>query len=204
MAEAKEDLIKKTNMTFEQFNQFLLENEQKLKDNTLSDMDSYNIEHEANLSTNLGGSSNQEDSSKNSFIQKRKRSNDYMTNDIENIFSKEECQPFSDKENPFEIFGGKEKEINIELDEDKSDNLFKNINSNNDIIRNNNINNIQFSVIKNDIDEISIDNIESDKNNSFINSFKQQELNLGYDNCIINYFDFIDKTNFESAFNIKI
>ena len=97
MAEAKEDLIKKTNMTFEQFNQFLLENEQKLKDNTLSDMDSYNIEQEANLSTNLGGSSNEEDSSKNSFIQKRKRSDDYMTNDIENIFSKEECQPFSDK-----------------------------------------------------------------------------------------------------------
>ena len=76
--EAKEDLIKKTNMTFEQFNQFLLENEQKLKDNTQPDMDSYNIEQEANLSTNLGGSSNEEDSSKNSFIQKRKRSNDYM------------------------------------------------------------------------------------------------------------------------------
>ena len=65
-------------------------------------------------------------------------------------------------------------------------------------------NNIPFNTIKNDIDELSIDNIESDKNNSFINSFKQQELNLGYDNCIINYFDFIDKTNFESAFNIKI
>ena len=48
----------------------LLENEQKLKDNTLSDMDSYNIEQEANLSTNLGGSSNEEDSSKNSFIHK--------------------------------------------------------------------------------------------------------------------------------------
>ena len=202
LAEAKEDLIKKTNMTFEQFNQFLLENEQKLKDNTLSDMDSYNIEQEANLSTNLGGSSNEEDSSKNSFIQKRKRSDDYMTNDIENIFPKEECQTFSDKENPFEIFGGKEKEINIELDEDKSDNLFKNIISNNNGIINNN--NIQFNTIKNDIDELSIDNIESDKNNSFINSFKQQELNLGYDNCIINYFDFIDKTNFESAFNIKI
>ena len=165
LAEAKEDLIKKTNMTFEQFNQFLLENEQKLKDNTLSDMDSYNIEQEANLSTNLGGSSNEEDSSKNSFIQKRKRSNDYMTNDIENIFSKEECQPFSDKENPFEIFGGKEKEINIELDEDKSDNLFKNIISNNNGIINNN--NIPFNTIKNDIDELSIDNIESDKNNSF-------------------------------------
>ena len=203
LAEAKEDLIKKTNMTFGQFNQFLLENEQKLKDNTLSDMDSYNIEQEANLSTNLGGSSNEEDSSKNSFIQKRKRSNDYMTNDIENIFPKEECQTFSDKENPFEIFGGKEKEINIELDEDKSDNMFKNIKSNNNGILNN-TDNIPFNMIKNYIDELSIENIKSEQNDSFINSLKEQESIFGFDDSLINYQKFLVKNNLARAFNIDI
>ena len=204
LSQAKLDFIKKTNMTFEQFNQFLFENEQKLKENTISDLDSYNLEPEANFSTSLGGSSGEGKSNEISLIQKRKRSIDCKTNDIDNIYLKEQSEPFSDKENPFEFFGGKEKEINIELDEDKSDNLFKNINSNNDIIRNNNINNIQFSVIKNEMEELSIDSIESNKDNSFINSFKEQELNIRYDNCINSYYGLLVKNNFESAFNINI
>ena len=204
LSQAKLDFIKKTNMTFEQFNQFLFENEQKLKENTISDLDSYNLEPEANFSTSLGGSSGEGKSNEISLIQKRKRSIDCKTNDIDNIYLKEQSEPFSDKENTFEFFGGKEKEINIELDEDKSDNLFKNINSNNDIIRNNNINNIQFSVIKNEMEELSIDSIESNKDNSFINSFKEQELNIRYDNCINSYYGLLVKNNFESAFNINI
>ena len=203
LTEAKQDLLEKTNMTDEEFNQFLKENEQKLKENIFSNLDSYNIEQEANLSTSLGGSSNEEDlnSNKISFIHKRKRSIDFITNDLDNIFQKEQADPFINNENAFESFGGKEKEVNIELDEDKSDNLFKNIMSNNNGILNNN--NMPLNIFKNDMNELSIDSIESDINNSFTNSFKEKELIFGFDNCVINYEKFLVKNNLEHAFNIN-
>ena len=203
LTEAKQDLLEKTNMTDEEFNQFLKENEQKLKENIFSNLDSYNIEQEANLSTSLGGSSNEEDSNSNkiSFIHKRKRSIDFITNDLDNIFQKEQADPFVNNENAFEFFGGKEKEVNIELDEDKSDNLFKNIMSNNNGILNNN--NMPLNIFKNDMNELSIDSIESDINNSFTNSFKEKELIFGFDNCVINYEKFLVKNNLEHAFNIN-
>ena len=190
-------------MTDEEFNQFLKENEQKLKENIFSDLEPYNIEQEANLSTSLGGSSNEEDSNSNkiSFIHKRKRSIDFITNDLDNIFQKEQADPFINNENAFESFGGKEKEVNIELDEDKSDNLFKNIMSNNNGILNNN--NMPLNIFKNDMNELSIDSIESDINNSFTNSFKEKELIFGFDNCVINYEKFLVKNNLEHAFNIN-
>ena len=203
LTEAKQDLLEKTNMTDEEFNQFLKENEQKLKENIFSNLDSYNIEQEANLSTSLGGSSNEEDSNSNkiSFIHKRKRSIDYITNDLDNIIQKEQADHFINNENAFEFFGGKEKEINIELDEDKSDNLFKNIMSNNNGILNNN--NMPLNIFKNDMNELSIDSIESDINNSFTNSFKEKELIFGFDNCVINYEKFLVKNNLEHTFNIN-
>jgi len=203
LTEAKQDLLEKTNMTDEEFNQFLKENEQKLKENIFSDLEPYNIEQEANLSTSLGGSSNEEDSNSNkiSFIHKRKRSIDFITNDLDNIFQKKQSDPFINNENAFEFFGGKEKEVNIELDEDKSDNLFKNIMSNNNGILNNN--NMPLNIFKNDMNELSIDSIESDINNSFTNSFKEKELIFGFDNCVINYEKFLVKNNLEHAFNIN-
>ena len=203
LTEAKQDLLEKTNMTDEEFNQFLKENEQKLKENIFQDLEPYNIEQEANLSTSLGGSSNEEDSNSNkiSFINKRKRSIDFITNDLDNIFQKEQADPFINNENAFEFFGGKEKEVNIELNEDKSDNLFKNIMSNNNGILNNN--NMPLNIFKNDMNELSIDSIESDINNSFTNSFKEKELIFGFDNCVINYEKFLVKNNLEHAFNIN-
>ena len=203
LTEAKQDLLEKTNMTDEEFKQFLKENEQKLKENIFQDLEPYNIEQEANLSTSLGGSSNEEDlnSNKISFIHKRKRSIDFITNDLDNIFQKEQADPFINNENAFEFFGGKEKEVNIELDEDKSDNLFKNIMSNNNGILNNN--NMPLNIFKNDMNELSIDSIESDINNSFTNSFKEKELIFGFDNCVINYEKFLVKNNLEHAFNIN-
>ena len=203
LTEAKQDLLEKTNMTDEEFNQFLKENEQKLKENIFQDLEPYNIEQEANLSTSLGGSSNEEDlnSNKISFIHKRKRSIDFITNDLDNIFQKEQADPFINNENAFEFFGGKEKEVNIELDEDKSDNLFKNIMSNNNGILNNN--NMPLNIFKNDMNELSIDSIESDINNSFTNSFKEKELIFGFDNCVINDEKFVVKNNLEHAFNIN-
>ena len=203
LTEAKQDLLEKTNMTDEEFNQFLKENEQKLKENIFQDLEPYNIEQEANLSTSLGGSSNEEDSNSNkiSFIHKRKRSIDFITNDLDNIFQKQQADPFENNENAFEFFGGKEKEVNIELDEDKSDNSFKNIMSNNNGILNNN--NMPLNIFKNDMNELSIDSIESDINNSFTNSFKEKELIFGFDNCVINYEKFLVKNNLEHAFNIN-
>ena len=75
LTEAKQDLLEKTNMTDEEFNQFLKENEQKLKENIFSDLVPYNIEQEANLSTSLGGSSNEEDLNSNKKGEKSKNIN---------------------------------------------------------------------------------------------------------------------------------
>ena len=102
--EAKHDFLKKTKMTFEQFNQFLEENEQKLKKNIVTDLEPSNIEIEANLSTSLGNASNEEDLNKFSFIHKRKRDNDFLNNDINNAFRKEKSGLLLNDEIPFESF----------------------------------------------------------------------------------------------------
>ena len=202
--EAKHDFLKKTKMTFEQFNQFLEENEQKLKKNIVTDLEPSNIEIEANLNTSLGNASNEEDLNKFSFIHKRKRDNDYIPDNIDNIIPKEQTGNLLNEENPFESFGEKEKEINIELDEDKGDIMFKNIMSNNNGILNNNSYNMPLDMIKNDMDELSINNIESDKNNSFINLFNEKESIFGFDSCLINYQKFLAKNNLGHTFGINI
>ena len=190
LTEAKQDLLKKTKMTLEQFNQFLKENEQKLKENTVLDIEPSNhsnMEMEAILSTSLGGPF----------------SDITNNNNIDSVFQKTESDNFLNDENSCEFFGGKEKEIIIELDEDKSDNMFKNIKSNNNGILNN-TDNIPFNMIKNDIDELSIENIKSEQNDSFINSFKEQESIFGFDDSLINYQKFLVKNNLARAFNIDI
>jgi len=202
--EAKHDFLKKTKMTFEQFNQFLEENEQKLKENIVTDIEPSNIEIEANLSTSLGNASKEEDLNKFSCIHKRKRDNDYIPDNIDNIIPKEQTGNLLNEENPFESFGEKEKEINIELDEDKGDIMFKNIMSNNNGILNNNSYNMPLDMIKNDMDELSINNIESDKNNSFINLFNEKESIFGFDSCLINYQKFLAKNNLGHTFGINI
>ena len=202
--EAKHDFLKKTKMTFEQFNQFLEENEQKLKKNIVTDLEPSNIEIEANLNTSLGNASNEEDLNKCSFIQKRKRDNDFLNNDINNAFRKEKSVLLLNDEIPFESFDEKEKEINIELNEDKSDIMFKNIMSNNNGILNNNSYNMPFDIIKNGMDELSINNIESDKNNSFINIFNEKESIFGFDSCLINYQKFLAKNNLGHTIGINI
>ena len=202
--EAKHDFLKKTKMTFEQFNQFLEENEQKLKKNIVTDLEPSNIEIEANLSSSLGNASNEEDLNKCSFIQKRKRDNDFLNNDINNAFRKEKSGLLLNDEIPFESFDEKEKEINIELNEDKSDIMFKNIMSNNNGILNNNSYNMPFDIIKNGMDELSINNIESDKNNSFINIFNEKESIFGFDSCLINYQKFLAKNNLGHTIGINI
>ena len=202
--EAKHDFLKKTKMTFEQFNQFLEENEQKLKKNIVTDIEPSNIEIEANLNTSLGNASNEEDLNKCSFIQKRKRDNDFLNNDINNAFRKEKSVLLLNDEIPFESFDEKEKEINIELNEDKSDIMFKNIMSNNNGILNNNSYNMPFDIIKNGMDELSINNIESDKNNSFINIFNEKESIFGFDSCLINYQKFLAKNNLGHTIGINI
>ena len=202
--EAKHDFLKKTKMTFEQFNQFLEENEQKLKKNIVTDIEPSNIEIEANLNTSLGNASNEEDLNKCSFIQKRKRDNDFLNNDINNAFRKEKSGLLLNDEIPFESFDEKEKEINIELNEDKSDIMFKNIMSNNNGILNNNSYNMPFDIIKNGMDELLINNIESDKNNSFINIFNEKESIFGFDSCLINYQKFLAKNNLGHTIGINI
>ena len=202
--EAKHDFLKKTKMTFEQFNQFLEENEQKLKKNIVTDIEPSNIEIEANLNTSLGNASNEEDLNKCSFIQKRKRDNDFLNNDINNAFRKEKSVLLLNDEIPFESFDEKEKEINIELNEDKSDIMFKNIMSNNNGILNNNSYNMPFDIIKNGMDELLINNIESDKNNSFINIFNEKESIFGFDSCLINYQKFLAKNNLGHTIGINI
>ena len=81
--------------------------------------------------------------------------------------------------------------------------MFKNIMSNNNCILNDN-NNMPFDIIKNGMDELSINNIESDKNNSFINIFNEKESIFGFDSCLINYQKFLAKNNLGHTIGINI
>ena len=62
----------------------------------------------------------------------------------------------------------------------------------------------QSNRLKNDMDELSINNIESDKNNSFINLFNEKESIFGFDSCLINYQKFLAKNNLGHTIGINI
>ena len=128
LTETRNVLLKKTQMTPEQFELFLQKNEQKIKESISSndsDLESNESnEAEANLSTNLGGTFGEEDSVKNSFIHKRKRTEDDSNSKDTGINKSLEWENLEifpkEKENSEDLFEIKE----IELDEDKSDNFY--------------------------------------------------------------------------------
>ena len=203
LTQAKIDLMEKTKMTQEQFVLFLNQNEQKIKTND-SDLEIEN--NEANLSTNLGGSQCDEESSKNSFMRKRKREED--DNDKkEKDFSLEKFDFSSDKENSEGIF--EEKEMNLE--ENNYDIFNHNISSNNENgIVNNNDNKdncymdiIPLNGIENNKDEFSVGFNESYKNSSLMNVFKDKNFEMNFDNHNygINTYNVFDKNYYEIAFN---
>ena len=203
LTQAKIDLMEKTKMTQEQFVLFLNQNEQKIKTND-SDLEIEN--NEANLSTNLGGSQCDEESSKNSFMRKRKREED--DNDKkEKDFSLEKFDFSSDKENSEGIF--EEKEMNLE--ENNYDIFNHNISSNNEhgIVNNNYIKDncykdiIPLNGIENNQDEFSVGCYESYKNSSLMNVFKDNNFEMNFDNHNygINTFNVFDKNYYEIAFN---
>ena len=203
LTQAKIDLMEKTKMTQEQFVLFLNQNEQKIKTND-SDLDIEN--NEANLSTNLGGSQCDEESSKNSFIRKRKREED-ENDKKEKDFSLEKFDFSSDKENSEGIFEEKE----MKLEENNYDIFNHNISSNNENgIVNNNDNKdncymdiIPLNGIENNKDEFSVGFNESYKNSSLMNVFKDKNFEMNFDNHNygINTYNVFDKNYYEIAFN---
>ena len=203
LTQAKIDLMEKTKMTQEQFVLFLNQNEQKIKTND-SDLDIEN--NEANLSTNLGGSQCDEESSKNSFMRKRKREED-ENDKKEKDFSLEKFDFSSDKENSEGIF--EEKEMNLE--ENNYDIFNHNISSNNEhgIVNNNYIKDncymdiIPLNGIENNQDEFSVGCYESYKNSSLMNVFKDNNFEMNFDNNNygINTYNVFDKNYYEIAFN---
>ena len=203
LTQAKIDLMEKTKMTQEQFVLFLNQNEQKIKTND-SDLEIEN--NEANLSTNLGGSQCDEESSKNSFMRKRKREED-ENGKKEKDFSLEKFDFSSDKEISEGIF--EEKEMNLE--ENNSDIFNHNISSNNENgIVNNNDNKdncymdiIPLNGIENNQDEFSVGCYESYKNSSLMNVFKDNNFEMNFDNHNygINTYNVFDKNYYEIAFN---
>ena len=203
LTQAKIDLMEKTKMTQEQFVLFLNQNEQKIKTND-SDLEIEN--NEANLSTNLGGSQCDEESSKNSFMRKRKREED-ENDKKEKDFSLEKFDFSSDKENSEGIF--EEKEMNLE--ENNYDIFNHNISSNNENgIVNNNDNKdncfmdiIPLNGIENNQDEFSVECYESYKNSSLMNVFKDNNFEMNFDNHNygINNYNVFDKNYYEIAFN---
>jgi hypothetical protein len=178
LTETRNVLLKKTQMTPEQFELFLQKNEQKIKESISSndsDLESNEFnEAEANLSTNLGGTFGEEDSAKSSFIHKRKRTEDDTNskdNGINKSLEEENLEIFpKEKENSEGLFEIKE----IELDEDKSDNFY-NFTSSKDngmICNEMPLNDIENNI---NIDELSFDNFELSKNNYLKNIFEEYD-----------------------------
>ena len=204
LTETRNVLLKKTQMTPEQFELFLQKNEQKIKENISSndsDLESNEFnEAEANLSTNLGGTFGEEDSAKSSFIHKRKRTEDDTNskdNGINKSLEEENLEFFhKKKENSEGLFEIKE----IELDEDKSDNFY-NFTSSKDngmICNEMPLNDIENNI---NIDELSFDNFELSKNNYLKNIFEEYDSKNKFE--IDNFVNIFEKKNFEDAFNIN-
>lgn len=204
LTETRNVLLKKTQMTPEQFELFLQKNEQKIKESISSndsDLESNEFnEAEANLSTNLGGTFGEEDSVKNSFIHKRKRTEDDTNskdNGINKSLEEENLEFFhKKKENSEGLFEIKE----IELDEDKSDNFY-NFTSSKDngmICNEMPLNDIENNI---NIDELSFDNFELSKNNYLKNIFEEYDSKNKFE--IDNFVNIFEKKNFEDAFNIN-
>ena len=204
LTETRNVLLKKTQMTPEQFELFLQKNEQKIKESISSndsDLESNESnEVEANLSTNLGGTFGEEDSPKSSLIHKRKRTKD-NTNSKDTGINKslewENLEIFpKEKENSEDLFEIKE----IELDEDKSDNFY-NFTSSKDngmICNEMPLNDIENNI---NIDELSFDNFELSKNNYLKNIFEEYDSKNKFE--IDNFVNIFEKKNFEDAFNIN-
>ena len=204
LTETRNVLLKKTQMTPEQFELFLQKNEQKIKESISSndsDLESNESnEAEANLSTNLGGTFGEEDSAKNSFIHKRKRTEDDTNskdNGINKSLEEENLEIFpKEKENSEGLFEIKE----IELDEDKSDNFY-NFTSSKDngmICNEMPLNDIENNI---NIDELSFANFELSKNNYLKNIFEEYDSKNKFE--IDNFVNIFEKKNFEDAFNIN-
>lgn len=204
LTETRNVLLKKTQMTPEQFELFLQKNEQKIKESISSndsDLESNESnEAEANLSTNLGGTFGEEDSVKNSFIHKRKRTEDDSNSKDTGINKSLEWENLEifpkEKENSEDLFEIKE----IELDEDKSDNFY-NFTSSKDngmICNEMPLNDIENNI---NIDELSFDNFELSKNNYLKNIFEEYDSKNKFE--IDNFVNIFEKKNFEDAFNIN-
>ena len=204
LTETRNVLLKKTQMTQEQFELFLQKNEQKIKENISSndsDLESNESnEAEANLSTNLGGTFGEEDSVKNSFIHKRKRTEDDSNSKDTGINKSLEWENLEifpkEKENSEDLFEIKE----IELDEDKSDNFY-NFTSSKDngmICNEMPLNDLENNI---NIDELSFDNFELSKNNYLKNIFEEYDSKNKFE--IDNFVNIFEKKNFEDAFNIN-
>ena len=204
LTETRNVLLKKTQMTPEQFELFLQKNEQKIKESISSndsDLESNESnEAEANLSTNLGGTFGEEDSAKSSFIHKRKRTEDDSNSKDTGINKSLEWENLEifpkEKENSEDLFEIKE----IELDEDKSDNFY-NFTSSKDngmICNEMPLNDIENNI---NIDELSFDNFELSKNNYLKNIFEEYDSKNKFE--IDNFVNIFEKKNFEDAFNIN-
>ena len=204
LTETRNVLLKKTQMTPEQFELFLQKNEQKIKESISSndsDLESNEFnEAEANLSTNLGGTFGEEDSVKNSFIHKRKRTEDDSNSKDTGINKSLEWENLEifpkEKENSEDLFEIKE----IELDEDKSDNFY-NFTSSKDngmICNEMPLNDLENNI---NIDELSFDNFELSKNNYLKNIFEEYDSKNKFE--IDNFVNIFEKKNFEDAFNIN-
>ena len=204
LTETRNVLLKKTQMTQEQFELFLQKNEQKIKENISSndsDLESNESnEAEANLSTNLGGTFGEEDSVKNCFIHKRKRTEDDSNSKDTGINKSLEWENLEifpkEKENSEDLFEIKE----IELDEDKSDNFY-NFTSSKDngmICNEMPLNDLENNI---NIDELSFDNFELSKNNYLKNIFEEYDSKNKFE--IDNFVNIFEKKNFEDAFNIN-
>ena len=204
LTETRNVLLKKTQMTQEQFELFLQKNEQKIKENISSndsDLESNESnEAEANLSTNLGGTFGEEDSVKNSFIHKRKRTEDDSNSKDTGINKSLEWENLEifpkEKENSEDLFEIKE----IELDEDKSDNFY-NFTSSKDngmICNEMPLNDLENNI---NIDELSFDNFELSKNNYLKNIYEEYDSKNKFE--IDNFVNIFEKKNFEDAFNIN-
>ena len=174
LSRAKQDFLKKSKMTEEQFNNFLMENELKLKLN----LSEYNDSNEGNLSTNLGESSLNEESDEDIILKKKRKRNDILLfedfqdfNNLDYSFdikSFDAFEDFEEKNESMNLYDDKD-DIKDENNIDINDNI--QINHIDTIINDNN--NSMIDINEENENDLSMDCSEIISKNKFINLFKE-------------------------------
>ena len=200
--EAKTDFLYKSKMSKEEFNLFVENNEQKIKEHISIEDDNL----ESNSNTNYERSFTEKEMT-NIFLNKKRKSAEDDFNINDNYLSINDSEFCTDNKNSEDLieFDSKSVNKNVFCCLDNISNVNNNINFNINIKDSHGINddslfnNIYYYNYNNN-DEQSINRVEYKNNNFFLNNFKKENYKIDFEL----YNNYLNNTNFKSTFKDNV